>query len=218
MVLLFFDAAQRISKVDKQLCDYIAQQYKPCIFVVNKWDLVAGTMPTDKWVNYLRDTFRTMLYVPIAFITGQTGKNVKAMLNHAQMLFKQARTRIGTAQLNKLVRAAIERNSPPTYQNRRSRIYYATQVAEQPPTIVLFCSDPGAISQQYQRYLLGAMREKVGFARGAHQALSAQARAERPPRRDRRQDRRPATEGGRQHRAGGVGLGIAAHHQAAREL
>ena len=56
VVLLFFDASQRISKVDKQLCDYIAQQYKPCIFVVNKWDLMAGTMPMDKWVTYLRDT------------------------------------------------------------------------------------------------------------------------------------------------------------------
>ncbi len=163
VVLLFFDAAQRISKVDKQLCDYIAQQYKPCIFVVNKWDLVASSMPTDKWVTYLRDTFRTMIYVPIAFITGQSGRNVKAMLNHAQMLFKQARTRITTSQLNKLVRAAIERNAPPTYQNRRSRIYYATQVADQPPTIVLFCSDPRAVSQQYQRYLLGTLREQLGF-------------------------------------------------------
>ena len=37
VVLLFFDATQRISKVDRQLCDYIAEQYKPCIFVVNKW-------------------------------------------------------------------------------------------------------------------------------------------------------------------------------------
>ena len=80
VVLLFFDASQRISKVDKQLCDYVAQQYKPCIFVVNKWDLMADSMPTEKWVTYLRDTFRTMWYVPIAFITGQTGKNVKAML------------------------------------------------------------------------------------------------------------------------------------------
>ena len=41
VVLLFFDPTQRISKVDKQLCDYIAEQYKPCIFVVNKWDLQA---------------------------------------------------------------------------------------------------------------------------------------------------------------------------------
>ncbi len=63
VVLLFFDATQRISKVDKQLCDYIAQQYKPCMFVVNKWDLIAGSMPTEKWVTYLRDNFRTMWYV-----------------------------------------------------------------------------------------------------------------------------------------------------------
>lgn len=47
VVLLFFDATQRISKVDKQLCDYITQQYKPCMFVVNKWDQTGGAMPTD---------------------------------------------------------------------------------------------------------------------------------------------------------------------------
>ena len=101
-MLLFFDPTQRISKVDKQLCDYIAEQYKPCIFVVNKWDLMADGMPTESWVGYLRDTFRTMWYVPIAFITGQTGKNVKALLNHAQMLFKQAIHRVTTGELNRV--------------------------------------------------------------------------------------------------------------------
>ena len=189
VVLLFFDATQRISKVDKQLCDYIAQQYKPCIFVVNKWDLMAGSMPTEKWVTYLRDTFRTMWYVPIAFITGQTGKNVKAMLNHAQMLFKQSlRAGCRRAQLNKLVRAALEQNPPPLYQNRRPKIYYATQVAAQPPTIVLFCNDPKAISPQYQRYLLGVFREQLDVRRGADQALPppARARAITPRRRSQR--------------------------------
>ena len=163
VVLLFFDAAERISKVDKQLCDYIAQQYKPCMFVVNKWDRLAGTMPTDKWVAYLRDTFRTMWYTPIAFITGQTGKNVKAMLNHAQMLFGQSLHRESTSHLNKLIRAALEQNPPPVYQSRRPKIFYATQAAVQPPTIVLFCSDPKAISPQYQRYLLRAFRDNLKF-------------------------------------------------------
>jgi GTP-binding protein len=120
-------------------------------------------MPTEKWVNYLRDTFRTMWYVPIAFITGQTGKNVKAMLNHSQMLFKQSRERVATPRLNKLVRAALEHNPPPVYKNRRPKIYYATQVAEQPPTIVLFCNNPAALSQPYQRYLLGVFRERLAF-------------------------------------------------------
>jgi len=163
VVLLFFDSSQRISKVDKQLCDYIAQEYKPCIFVVNKWDLMVGKMPTEKWVTYLRDTFRTMWHVPIAFITGQTGKNVKAMLNHAQMLFKQSRSRISTSRLNKLVRAALQYSPPPLYRHRRPKIYYATQVAGQPPTVVLFCNNPQALSAQYRRYLLGVFRDRLEF-------------------------------------------------------
>lgn len=163
VVLLFFDATQRISKVDKQLCDYVAENYKPCIFVVNKWDQLAGSMPTEKWVRYLRDTFRTMRYMPIAFVTGQTGKNVKALINHAQMLFKQARSRITTGELNRLVRAALQSNPPPLYEHRRPKIYYATQVAEEPPTIVLFCNKPAGISKPYQRYLLNVFRENLDF-------------------------------------------------------
>jgi GTP-binding protein len=163
IVLLFFDASQRISNVDKQLADYIAQQYKPCIFVVNKWDLLAGSMPMDKWVTYLRDTFRTMWYVPIAFITGQTGRNVKALLNHSTAVYKQARERVPTAHLNKVVKAALEHSPPPLYHNHQAKIYYATQVAGEPPTIVLFCNDPKALSRQYQRYLLGIFRDHLPF-------------------------------------------------------
>jgi GTP-binding protein len=163
VVLLFFDAGQRISNVDKQLCDYIAQQYKPCFLVVNKWDLLADSMPTEKWVSYLRDTFRTMWYAPIAFITGQTGKNVKALLNHAQMLHKQSLARVPTPVLNRTVHEALEKNSPPMVRNRRAKIFYATQAAVQPPTIVLFCNDPSLIAAPYQRYLLGVFRDRFPF-------------------------------------------------------
>lgn len=164
VVLLFFDATQRISKVDKQLCDYIVQQYKPCVLVVNKWDLLVGDLPTERWVQYLRDTFRTMWYAPIAFITGQTGKNVKALLNHSQMLFKQARSRVATSDLNRLLKAAMEQNQPPLYRSHRPKIYYGTQVGTEPPTIVLFCNEPKAISPTYQRYLLGVFRDHLTFS------------------------------------------------------
>jgi GTP-binding protein len=163
VTLLFFDATERISKVDKQLCEYIAEQYRPCILVVNKWDQLVNTMPTEKWVRYLHDSFPAMRYAPIAFITGQTGKNVKALLNHAQMLFKQARVRAGTGELNRMLREAMRRSPPPPHANRTPKIYYATQVGVQPPTIVLFCSAPSAISQPYQRYLLGQFRDQLDF-------------------------------------------------------
>jgi len=164
VVLLFFDATQRMSKVDKQLCKYIADQFKPCVFVVNKWDLLVGEMFTDRWVRYLRDTFRTMWHVPIAFITGQTGKNVKALLNHAQMLFKQSRMRVGTGELNRLVQALLERNPTPVHQGRRGKIFYATQVGTQPPTMVMVTNDPKAFSESYRRYLLGGLRDVLPFS------------------------------------------------------
>lgn len=164
VVLFFFDSSQRISKVEKKLCHYISEQYKPCIFVVNKWDLMAGEMPTERWANYIRDTFRMMWYAPIAFITGQEGKNVKALLNHAQMLFKQSLERAGTPQINKLLQAAVEHTPPPIEKGRRPKIFYATQVSSQPPTIVMFCSHPAAFSHDYQRYLLGVFRDHLPFS------------------------------------------------------
>ncbi|MCA9210673.1 MAG: GTP-binding protein, partial [Planctomycetales bacterium] len=163
VVLLFLDCTERISKVDKQLCSYISDQYKPCIFVVNKWDLMAKSMPTEKWATYLRDTFRTMWYVPIAFITGETGKNMKALVNHGQMLFRQSRERVSTAKLNKLVQAATAHNPPPMDRGRRPKIYYATQVGSEPPTIVLFVSHPAAFNHTYRRYLLGIFRDQLSF-------------------------------------------------------
>jgi GTP-binding protein len=163
VVLLFLDCSQRLSKVDKQLCHYIAEQYKPCIFVVNKWDLLYGTMPTEKWVDYLHESFPTMWHAPIAFITGQTGKNVKALLNHSQHLFKQSLHRVSTADLNKLVRAALTNHQPPMYGMIRPKIYYATQVGVQPPTIVLMCNEPKAFAPDYRRYLLGVFRDQLSF-------------------------------------------------------
>jgi GTP-binding protein len=163
VVLLFFDCTQRLSKVDKQLSKYIADQYKPCIFVVNKWDLLYGQMPTERWVDYLRDAFPTMWHVPIAFVTGQTGKNVKALLNHAQMLFKQSLERVPTGRLNKLVRLALEKHPPPMHGMVRPKIFYATQVGVQPPTIVLMCNQPRGFSDQYRRFLLRVLRDNLKF-------------------------------------------------------
>jgi GTP-binding protein len=50
------------------------------------------------------------------------------------------------------------------YHNKRPKIFYATQVAVQPPTIVLFTNDPKSLSQQYQRYLLGIFRDNLPFS------------------------------------------------------
>jgi GTP-binding protein len=105
-----------------------------------------------------------MTYVPIAFVTGMSGKNVKTLVNHAQMLFKQARERVSTAELNRVLRAVVEKNPPSMYKNQRAKIFFATQVGTEPPTIVIVSNDPQAISPNYQTYLMNALRERLPYS------------------------------------------------------
>ncbi len=164
VVLMLFDAGQRISKVDRQLVNYIEANHKPLMFVVNKWDTMAEHMPTERWADYLRDNFPNLWAAPIAFITAANGQNVKRMMNHAQMLFKQSRTRIPTPALNRILKEALVRHPPPMSSNKkRPKIYYAAQIGIQPPTIMLKCNDPGSFSKTYRRYLLSVLADSLDF-------------------------------------------------------
>jgi GTP-binding protein len=163
VVLLFFDPQEKISKVDKQLSEYILDQHKPAIFVVNKWDLMVP-MPTGRMANYIHSTFPSLAHVPIAFTTAKSGRNVHQVLNLAQALYKQASARVSTGDLNRVLRQALEANPPPMRQNRRAKVYYATQVATNPPTIVLFTNGPELFDNTYQRYILKTFRDNLPFA------------------------------------------------------
>jgi GTP-binding protein len=162
VVLHFFDAAEKISQVDKQLAAYVLENYKPAIFVVNKWDLLRP-LPTGEFGDYLRAVFPNLDFVPIAFITAKSGKNVQTVLNLAQNLFKQAGARVGTGELNRVLRTALAEQPPPLRQNRRPKIHFATQAATHPPTVVLFTNGPELFDNTYQRYLLKTFRDHLPF-------------------------------------------------------
>jgi GTP-binding protein len=164
VVLLFFDASEPIGKVDKQLAEEIVEGFKPVVFVVNKWDLYAGDVQKKEWTDYLRDTFRTVPWAPVKFVTATSGRNVKSVVDVAQRLFRQSRERVPTGRLNAIVRAAVESNAPPAdTRHRPVRIYYATQAETAPPTVVLSTSAPKSVSETYRRYLLGVLRKETPF-------------------------------------------------------
>jgi GTP-binding protein len=164
VVLMFFDATETISRVDKQLVEDIHEHHKPCVFVVNKWDRgLAEDMTSEAWAEYLAREFPTMRYTPVALVTAKEGRNVRKLVNLAQSLFKQARTRVPTAELNRVLHAAVERNAPPPRRNRRPKVFFATQVAVQPPTIVIKCNDPALFEDSWKRFLLGAFRDALPF-------------------------------------------------------
>lgn len=164
VVLMFFDSQETVSRVDKKLVEEIVANHKPCIFVINKWDsAVDAGMTMDSWGNYLLKEFASIRHAPVCFVTAKENRNIKKVVNLAQSVFKQARTRVSTGKLNRILRNAIVRNRPPMRKNKIPKIYFATQVSTEPPTIVLKCNDPALFTRSWKRYLLGVLQEELPF-------------------------------------------------------
>jgi GTP-binding protein len=163
VVLHFFDARTKIGRVDKQLAEYVLENHKPCIFVVNKWDLVRHAMETERMADYVRKVFPMLDHVPIAFVTAKTGKNTFRVFNLAQQLHKQAGERIPTGELNRIIRAATDANGPPVRNNKQGKIFYAAQVGSHPPTVALVTNGPDTFDATYLRYLTKVLRDQGPF-------------------------------------------------------
>ncbi len=163
VVLLFLEPRFRVSKVDKQLAEYILDQSIPAIFVINKWDLVKDRITTEEMGEYIRKVFPSLDYLPIAFITAKTGRNVPMLIDLARSLQKQSASRAPTSELNRVIREAIDTNQPPNRMGRSPRFYYAAQIAESPPTIVLHTNASGIFDPPYLRYLERTIRDRLGF-------------------------------------------------------
>ena len=164
VVLLFIDASLSISIVDKKIAESIRAQQKPCIIVVNKWDLArAENRVTDEYDEYLSKALPGLPYAPISFVTARNGRRVHATLDLAAELYKQAGRWVGTGELNRVLREALDRHPPRRQKQYQPKIYYATQVGVHPPTLVLFCNSPKSFGGPYLRFLENTLREQFEF-------------------------------------------------------
>jgi GTP-binding protein len=179
VVLMLIDGAEPVSEPDKKLAQYIVEQFKPVIIVINKWDLAQeriretrkeevekgldDSQLMEEFRKYLDAELQHIDYSPIAFITAKDGRNVQAVLDTAQHLYNQANTRLTTGQLNRVVRQIFLEKHPSTPSGRKARIYYATQTSVAPPTIVLFVNNPAFLDQSYQRFMINRFRELLPY-------------------------------------------------------
>ena len=165
VVLLLIDSTEPVSQVDKKLAGFIADEYKACILVVNKWDLAKNSASSDDYADYLGKLLPQLSYAPIAFTTATESKNIQSALDLARELYKQATTKISTPKLNK----AIEQTISQRPGGKRGfvhfpKIYYATQVAIKPVTLLLFVNKTEFFDENYKRFLIGRLRDNLGFA------------------------------------------------------
>lgn len=162
VVMLLIDALVPVAEVDLKLASAILDEYKPVIIAINKWDLAKDRANADDFGEYLTRVLPALTYAPITFITAKTGKNVDAAVDVALSLHKQAHTRISTGPLNRALQEILALRGPsPKRGTKPIKIYYATQVGTAPPTLVIFCNDPGLVRDDYRRFLENRLREHL---------------------------------------------------------
>jgi len=163
VVLMFFDATLELSKVDKKLAMMVRDSSKPCALVVNKWDLAAGKEPAE-YEHYFSRALPGLIFAPIVFMSAKEGINLLGPLDMVRELYRQATVRVPTAELNEAVREAVVHRKPRPKRNKLPKIYYATQVGVNPPTIILFVNAPDLFSAGYKRYLGNYLRQVLPFS------------------------------------------------------
>lgn len=162
--MMLVDATVAIAEVDLKLARAILDEFKPVLIPINKWDLAKDRATTAQFGDYVTQVMPALSYAPITFITATTGKNVDAAVNVALSLHKQARTRVTTGRLNQALESILQARGPsPKRGIRPVKLYYATQAATAPPTIVFFCNNPLLVTENYRRFMENRLREIMPF-------------------------------------------------------
>lgn len=163
-VLFVCDADQGLSEQDVKIAGFVHEEGKPSVVIVNKWDLIEkDTHTMDKFKKEMEADLAFMNYVPFLFISAINGQRVNKVLELAEEVYAQSIRRISTGTLNDIVNEAVSISEPPTQNGRRLKLYYATQVAIQPPTFVIFVNDSSLVHFSYERYLENYFRKSFGF-------------------------------------------------------
>lgn len=182
VVLLLIESMVPVAEVDLKLAAAVLEEYKPVVLAVTKWDLARDRTTAAEFGEYLTRVIPALNFAPVVFLAARTGENVQAAVDVALSLHAQANIRLPTAGLNEVLQEILALRGPsPKRGTKPLKIYYATQVAVAPPTIVLFCNQPRLVREDYRRFLLNRLRERTPFKEVPVRLWFRPRGRERPP-------------------------------------
>ncbi len=164
VALLVVDAEEGVTEQDEHIAGFILDAYKGLVIIVNKWDTVEKDSNTIvEFKKHVRDRLHFIDYAPIIFISALTGQRIHQVLDTANAVWETRSLRVQTSELNRLVREAVQRHPAPMKGTKRLKIYYATQVATDPPLFLFHVNDKKMVHFTYKRYLENRIREVFPF-------------------------------------------------------
>lgn len=164
VALLMIDAATGITAQDAHIAGFILDAWKSCVVLVNKWDAVEkDTYTMDAYSKHIRQELNFMDYVPMLYISAQTGQRVDKVLPLALQVQEERLVRLTTSKINQVIHNAQDAHPAPSFKGRQLKMYYGTQVRSDPPTFLIYVNDVKLAHFSYKRYLENRLREEYGF-------------------------------------------------------
>lgn len=180
VVLLLISAPDGPTRQDCEIASIIAEHRKPCILIVNKWDLnenlesriptsegerggrrVRRAVPQSEYEKALRARMPFLDHAPVLFVSALEGYHAPRIWRLVATVLDQAGRRFTTGVLNRVVGRAQEQVQSPMRHGKRLKIYYAVQKADAPvPTFVLFVNERKFWMESWGRYLANRLREE----------------------------------------------------------
>ncbi len=174
LCVLVVDALQGVSVQEKKIAGLIQDAGKPCVILVNKWDLVSkdalkqakATNDQEFRKEYEEAVRRELFFVsyaPVLFISAETGKGLELWLQAMKKIRTTKMQALPTGILNRLIQKALTLQNPASNLGKSMKIYYVSAKKEdvEVPTLVVFINDKKLWTPDYQRYLERQVR--AGF-------------------------------------------------------
>jgi len=164
VVLLVLDATDGLTAQDAHIAGFILDDWKSAVVLVNKWDVIEkDTHTMAAFTDSIRQELNFMDYVPILFISAKTGQRVDQVLPLALRVQEERLTRLPTSKINRILQEAQSRHPAPSHAGRELKIFYGSQVRNDPPVFLLHVNDPKLAHFTYLRYLENCIRREHAF-------------------------------------------------------
>ncbi|MCM1080087.1 MAG: ribosome biogenesis GTPase Der [Bacteroidales bacterium] len=160
--ILMIDATRGIEAQDMNIFQLIQKNNKSLVVVVNKWDLVEdkSQIAIKTFENAIRGRMAPFVDFPIIFASAVTKQRIFKVLETAQMVYANRKSRVGTTKLNEVMLPLIEAFPPPSIKGKYIKIKYCAQLPDtQIPSFVFYANLPQYVKEPYKRFLENKIRE-----------------------------------------------------------
>ncbi len=163
--LLVVDSTEGLTEQDTKIIGFVHEEGKPSVIVMNKWDLIEkDTNTVNKFDAKLKEDLKFMDYFKSLYISAKTGQRTEKLFVLIDEVYAHSRFRVSTGILNDLIADTVRVNEPPSYNGRRLKVYFSSQVAVAPPTFVIKVNSTELLHFSYERFLENVIRKNFDFS------------------------------------------------------